>query len=103
MSDSDPTAPFEAMKTNLLERLQSDDEMAGLTVDDLAAAMSHPKAAEVVADLMPLEATSVQQGEPARDFELPFLPGQGGAESETLRLAERFASRPVALIFGSYT
>lgn len=103
MSDSDPAAPFEAMKANLLERLQGDDQLAGLSVDDLAAAMSHPRAAEVVAELMPLEGTSVQQGEPARDFELPFLPGHGGADGETVRLAERFAARPVALIFGSYT
>ena len=103
MSESDPDGRFEALKENMLERLRGDDEMAGLTVDDLAAAMSHPKAAEVVAELMPLEATSVQQGEPARDFELPFLPGHGGTAGETVHLAERFAFRPVALIFGSYT
>ena len=93
---------LEALKASIFERLEG-DPMDGLSKDDLAAAMSHPKAAEVVAELMPFEATSVQQGEPARDFELQFLAGHGGAEGETLRLSDRFAGRPVALIFGSYT
>ena len=93
---------LEAMKASIFERLER-HPMDGLSQEDLAAAMSHPKAAEVLAQLMPFEASSVQQGEPARDFELPFLPGQGGAEGETLRLSDRLAQRPVALIFGSYT
>ena len=93
---------LDAMKAAVFERI-AEDPMDGLSPEDLADAMSHPKAAEVVAELMPFEASSVQQGEPARDFELPFLPGHGGAEGETLRLSDRFAERPVALIFGSYT
>ncbi len=96
------TDDFEARKAGILDQV-SDGEMQGLSKADLEAAMSHPKAAETVAELIPLEATSVQQGEPARDFELPFLPGQGGGDGERLCLSERFAERPVALIFGSYT
>ena len=99
MSDFD----VDAMRTAIFERLKTDPEMAGLSVDDLMDAMSHPLANQVIAELAPREATSVQQGEPARDFELPFLPGHGGAEGETVCLSERFAHRPVALIFGSYT
>ncbi len=100
MSEIDP----EQVKAKMFERLAADgEEMAGLTQDDLADAMSHPLANEVVKELMPLELSSVQQGEPARDFELPFLPGHGGQEGETIRLSDRFADRPVALIFGSYT
>ena len=77
--------------------------MDGLSIDDLKGAMSHPLAAQTVAELMPYEATSVKPGEPAPDFTLPYLPGCGGAEGETLTLSDRFGSRPVALIFGSYT
>jgi hypothetical protein len=93
---------IEALKAGIFASLEG-DEMAGLDLDDLASAMSHPLANEVVRELMPLEASSVQQGEPCRDFELPFLPGQGGQEGETLRLTDRTKDRPVALIFGSYT
>ena len=103
MSQIDPKDPvdMEAVKASVFERLESEGEMDGLSKEDLADAMSHPMASEVVAELIPLEATSVQQGEPAREFELPFLPGHGAGE--TLRLSDRFAERPVALIFGSYT
>jgi hypothetical protein len=97
------TIDLEQLKASIFERLRGDDEMAGLSIEDLAAAMSHPLANEVVAELAPLEATSVQQGEAARDFELPFLPGHGGQEGGRLRLSERLARRPVALVFGSYT
>jgi len=101
MSEIDP----EAVKARIFERLAGEEgqEMAGLTPDDLADAMSHPLANDTVRELLPLEASSVQQGEPARDFELPFLPGHGGQEGETIRLGDRSDARPVALIFGSYT
>ncbi len=66
-------------------------------------AMSHPLAAQTAAELMPSEQTSVQPGEAAPDFTLPYLPGYGGAEGETLTLSDRLGSRPVAIIFGSYT
>ena len=98
MSEIDP----EAVKARILKQLEGDEDLAGLSVDDLAAAMSHPLASDAVRELLPLEASSVQLGEPARDFELPYLPGQGGVEGETVRLGERPANRPVALIFGSY-
>ena len=57
---------LDAMKAAVFERI-AEDPMDGLSPEDLADAMSHPKAAEVVAELMPFEASSVQQGEPARE------------------------------------
>jgi hypothetical protein len=77
-------------------------DMQGLSIDDLKAAMSHPKADATVAELMSYEATSVQPGEAAPDFTLPYLPGSG-RDGETMTLSEHFGKRPVALIFGSYT
>ena len=71
-------------------------------LDDLRDAMSHPKAAETVAELMPVEAASVQPGQPAPDFTLPYLSGSG-TEGATVTLSDHFGKRPVALIFGSYT
>ena len=88
--------------TGMLAALESEG-MDGLSLDDLKDAMSHPEAARTVAELMPLEASSVQPGQPAPDFTLPFLPGHGGEAGQTLTLSERWAERPVALIFGSYT
>jgi hypothetical protein len=75
--------------------------LQGLSLEDLRNAMSHPKAAEQVAALMALEATSVQTGDPAPDFALPRLGGPKAGESVTL--SSHFGKRPVALIFGSYT
>ena len=79
-----------------------DEQMAGLSLDDLKDAMAAPGAAETVAELMPYEATSVKPGEPAPDFSLPYLPGSGPA-GERMTLSAHFGKRPVALIFGSYT
>jgi hypothetical protein len=102
----------EAMKQmiqGMLENLeQSGAEMEGLSLDDLRDAMSHPKAAAFLADWMPHEAASVQQGASAPDFTLPYLPGYA-KEGDTMTLSSHFRSalgstvRPVALIFGSYT
>jgi hypothetical protein len=75
--------------------------LQGLTLEDLRDAMSHPKAVEEVAQVMALEAKSVQAGDPAPDFSLPRL---GGAKAgDRVTLSSFFGSRPVALIFGSYT
>jgi hypothetical protein len=80
------------------------DQMQGLDIDRLKAAMSAPGAAETVAAIQAMGADSqAGAGQPAPDFELPFLPGQGRGEGETLRLSDRFTNRPVALVFGSYT
>ncbi len=73
----------------------------GLTLEDLRDAVSHPKAAEQIGELMALEAESVQAGDPARDFSLPRLGGVHAGERVTL--SSYFGKRPVALIFGSYT
>jgi hypothetical protein len=90
------------MIAGMLENLGS-EAMDGLSLDDLKDAMSHPLAAATVAELMPLEAASVQPGQPAPDFTLPWLPGGGGEEGQSVTLSERWRERPVALIFGSYT
>ena len=80
------------------------DQMQGLDIDRLKAAMSAPGAAETVASIQAMGADSqAGVGQLAPDFELPFLPGQGRGGGETLRLSDRFANCPVALIFGSYT
>ena len=89
------------MIEGMLAQLEKEN-MAGLSLDDLRDAMMAPGAAETVAELMPIEAASVKPGEPAPDFELPWLPGSG-LEGETLRLSSHFGERPVALVFGSYT
>jgi len=93
---------YEGMKKGIFAQLEN-DEMAGLDLADLEDAMSHPEAKNTVAELMPLEAASVQQGEPAPDFTLPWLAGHAGGPEETFTLSEKRGSRPVALIFGSYT
>jgi hypothetical protein len=96
----------DAMMQVMRERLQQDEaegRLAGLTVEDLMDAVSHPKAPEVIAEAMALEAGSVQEGEPAPDFSLPCLPVGGEAPPGRMTLSEHFGKKPVALIFGSYT
>ena len=95
----------EAMKEQIRQQLGAElpDDMGPMNEDDLADAMSHPEAAGVVAELLEREKRSVQQGEPAPDFTLPWLPGSGEGRGPTLTLSEHFGKRPVALIFGSYT
>ena len=91
----------DAMMRNVAQRLEEQGhEMAGLSLDDLRDAASHPKAAAEIERIFQRETGSVQQGDPAPDFRLPYLPGHGEGH---VRLSERFAERPVALIFGSYT
>ena len=102
MSQIDVKAMLEAMRGQL-EQDEADGKLSGLTVKDLMDAVSHPKAAEVIAETMGAEPGSVSQGEPAPDFTLPWLPGSGGGLETTLTLSDHFGVRPVALIFGSYT
>jgi len=78
-------------------------KLAGLTVDDLMDAVSHPKAAETIAETLGWEAASVKPGEPAPDFTLPWLRGADSERGPAFTLSSRFGRRPVALIFGSYT
>lgn len=86
-----------------LERDQAEGKLAGITIDDLQDAISHPKAGAVIAECMEADAQSVKQGEPAPDFTLPWLPGSEGNQDPTLTLSSHLGKRPVALIFGSYT
>ena len=102
MSKVDIQAMMNGMRAQL-ERDEAEGRLAGLTVSDLMDAISHEKAPEVVGEAMEAEAQSVQPGEPAPDFTLPWLPGSGEGRGETLTLSDHFGKRPVALIFGSYT
>ena len=80
------------------------DRMAGLDLDRLRAAMSAPGAAETIAAIQAMGSDSqAAVGRFAPDFELPVLPGQTNSNGEKVRLSDRFAKRPVALVFGSYT
>jgi len=92
---------YEAMKDGMLAQLEG-QKMAGLALDDLRDAMSHPKAAETVQALLPYEATAPGEGDAAPDFTLPRLAGHAAGD-ERITLSDHFGSRPVALIFGSYT
>ena len=102
MDAKDVQQMLEGMRAQL-ERDQADGKLAGMGVDDLAAAVSHPKAPEAIGKLMELEAVSVQEGDPAPDFTLPWLHAAPEGAGPMLTLSERFGKRPVALIFGSYT
>jgi hypothetical protein len=98
MSEIDVDAMIEGVRVQLEEQ---GIDLQGLSLEDLRNAMSHPKAAEQVAALMALEATSVQTGDSAPDFTLPRLGGPKAGEPVTL--SSHFGNHPVALIFGSYT
>ncbi len=85
----------------MLESLKNEGvQMDGLTLDRLRDAVAHPAAAAEIQKLAAREATSVQQGEQARDFCIPYLPSSGEGE---VRLSDHFGECPVGLIFGSYT
>ena len=105
---SEPPEPkasslIDDMLDNLVETGQA-QQMEGLDIERLKAAMSAPGASETVMEIQAMGANSqAGVGQPAPDFELAFLPGHGGEDGETIRLSDRFANRPVALIFGSYT
>ena len=104
-SESRPSDVVGEMLDNLVESGEA-EKMDGLDIDRLKAAMSAPGAAETVAEIQAMGADSrAGVGQPAPDFDLPYLPGQGlgVGEGESIRLSERFANRPVALVFGSYT
>ncbi len=102
MAEIDSKEMMEGMRAEL-ERDQAEGKLAGITIDDLQDAISHPKAGAVIAECMEADAQSVPQGEPAPDFTLPWLPGSAGSQDPTLTLSSHFGKRPVALIFGSYT
>jgi hypothetical protein len=102
MGEIDVKAMMEGIRSQL-ERDEADGKLAGITVEDLADAVSHPKAPEAIAETMGWEAGSVQQGELAPDFTLPWLNGPDPERGPDLTLSSHFGKRPVALIFGSYT
>jgi hypothetical protein len=98
MSQFDVDQMIEGVRAQLEAQGQ---KLQGLSLEDLRDAISHPKAAEEIARLMALEASSVQVGDPAPDFRLPRL---GDAQAgEPVTLSSNFGNRPVGLIFGSYT
>jgi hypothetical protein len=98
MSKIDVDAMIEGVRAQLAAQGM---ELQGLTLEDLRDALSHPQAAEEVTRAMAVEASSVQRGDPAPEFDLPRLGGPDAGER--VRLSSHFGKRPVALIFGSYT
>ncbi len=107
MSDGKSNTEMPNSVDEMLEDLVESGEaekMDGLDIDRLKAAMSAPGAAETVAEIQAMGKDSqAGNGQPAPDFELPFLPGQGEPDGKTIRLSDRFVNRPVAFVFGSYT
>ena len=103
MSKADLKGMLEGMRETL-ERDQAAGKLAGLTVSDLAEAISHPKAPEVIAECMEADAASVKLGEPAPDFSLPWLPGSREGRGECLTLSEHFEKpvHPAQLVIFSY-
>lgn len=92
----------EVMAT-LRERLEGDaaaGRLEGLDLGNLEAAMAHPKASDVVAEILKIDAASVAAGELAPDFSLPYLSQRDG---ERIALSRHRGQQPVALVFGSYT
>jgi hypothetical protein len=86
------------------QRSEAGESEAGiLGMDDLVDAVSHPAAAAKIEEFFALESTSVQQGEPAPEIDLPWLGAPPAGRSERFSLAAHCGARPVALIFGSYT
>ena len=71
--------------------------------EELMAALAHPKAAAEIQRGFALEATSVQEGQPAFDFTLPRLGVGSEAALGPVTLSDHYGRRPVALVFGSYT
>jgi len=102
MDEADVARMLEAMRAQL-ERDEAAGELAGIGLDDLAAAISHPKAPEVIGEIMAIEAGCVQEGDSAPDFTLPWLGPPPAGAGERFTLSSHFGARPVALIFGSYT
>lgn len=102
MTEFDIDTMKKEMKAGLKAN-KGEDGLMEMSVDDLMDAVSHPKAADVIKSLMELEPKVVKQGEPAPDFTLPWLSGQGKDENLSVTLSDHFGKRPVGLIFGSYT
>ena len=75
--------------------------ISGITAEDARAAIEYPGAAAEIERLYGAEKTSVRVGDPAPDFFLPRLTGPDVGERVTL--SDNFGTRPVALVFGSYT
>lgn len=90
---------IEAMLASLAD---NNEKPEGFDLDDLRAVLNEEGAVESIMTLAPREETSVQQGEKARDFTLPFLQPEDGAATH-LTLSSHFGRRPVGLIFGSFT
>ena len=82
---------------------EAEGKLAGLTVERLKKAVSHPKAEDVISEMMALEPSVVRQGEPAPDFSLRWLQGASDDRDARVTLSDHFGKKPVALIFGSYT
>lgn len=104
MSASEPNEPV-ASETEVPSIPGVDAAVArkipGITEADARAAMAYPGAASEIQRLLDAEKSSVQTGDPAPDFQLPRL--SGPSAGRRVALSDHFGTRPVALVFGSYT
>lgn len=98
MPPIDVKALLDSMRPQL-EKDQAEGRLQGITVEEMLSAFSHPKAPGAIAEMIAVEAQSVKQGDPAPDFTLARLTGDGAP----VTLSSHFGRRPVALVFGSYT
>ena len=102
----DPPIDVGSMMEGMRFRLESDEaegRLAGLTVERLEKAVSHPEAQAVIREMMARESSVVNVGDPAPDFTLPWLTDLHPGDGDTMTLSDHFGRRPVALVFGSYT
>jgi hypothetical protein len=102
MPEIDVRKLLEGMRAQLAKD-EAEGRLAGLSVAALADAIAHPLAPEAIAEGLAAEAGSVQVGQPAPDWSLPWLPGPTAGEGERLTLSDHVGRQPVALVFGSYT
>ena len=76
MEKGDVSAMLETVQSQL-KKDAAEGRLNGPSTEDVQKAMAHPKAAEVIGTLMQREAPSVQQGQSAPDFTLPWLSQHG--------------------------
>lgn len=104
-ADKPDLSALAQMRETMMKRLEEDegDQMEGLSLERLRDAMYRPNALEVMSEIFGSGPGAASVGMNAPDFELPYLPGRGGREGETVLLSDHFGKHPVGLIFGSYT
>jgi type I thyroxine 5'-deiodinase len=69
------------MREAMMSQMES-EAMEGLSIERLRDAMYRPNALEVMSEMFASGPGAANEGMDAPDFELPYLPGQGGQEGE---------------------